>query len=92
MSELLQREKVRFSSGRTDCAAWHYPGTNGACVVMAGGMGVNKEPGTDRFATAIPRLWVRRPRLRLQAPWGERRAAAPGRPHQRAAFRLAGST
>jgi uncharacterized protein len=50
MKKLLQREKVHFSSGNTDCAAWHYPGTNGACVVMTGGMGVNKEPGTDRFA------------------------------------------
>ena len=50
MSDLLQREKVRFSSANTDCAAWHYPGTNRACVVMAGGMGVNKEPGMDRFA------------------------------------------
>ena len=31
-------------------AAWHYPGTNGACVVMAGGLAVTKEPGTDPFA------------------------------------------
>ncbi|AKU17623.1 alpha/beta hydrolase [Luteipulveratus mongoliensis] len=45
-----QREKVRFISGGIECAAWHYPGTNGACVVMAGGGGVPKEPGTDRFA------------------------------------------
>jgi len=30
--------------------AWHYPGTNGACVIMAGGFGVTKEPGTDLFA------------------------------------------
>jgi hypothetical protein len=50
MREFVQREKVRFASGNTDCAAWHYPGTNGACVIMTGGMGVNKEPGTDRFA------------------------------------------
>ncbi|MGW5360555.1 alpha/beta hydrolase [Actinopolymorpha pittospori] len=46
----VAREKVRFASGGTECAAWHYPGTNGACVVMAGGGGVNKEPGTDPFA------------------------------------------
>lgn len=46
----VQREKVRFTSGGTACAAWHYPGTNGACVVMAGGFAVTKEPATDRFA------------------------------------------
>jgi uncharacterized protein len=44
------RESVRFASGDTTCAAGHYPGTNGACVVMAAGMAVTKEPGTDRFA------------------------------------------
>jgi uncharacterized protein len=46
----VEREKVRFGSGDTECAAWHYPGTNGACVIMAGGFAVTKEPGTDRFA------------------------------------------
>ncbi|WP_328608597.1 alpha/beta hydrolase [Amycolatopsis sp. NBC_00345] len=46
----MQREKVRFDSGGTECAAWHYPGTNGACLVMAGGFAVTKEPGTDLFA------------------------------------------
>src|SRR5690349_17757252 len=44
------RNKVRFPSGDTTCAAWHYPGQNGGCVVMAGGTGVTKEPATDRFA------------------------------------------
>jgi pimeloyl-ACP methyl ester carboxylesterase len=44
------REKVRFVSGDTECAAWHYPGTNGGCVIMAGGFAVTKEPGTDPFA------------------------------------------
>jgi pimeloyl-ACP methyl ester carboxylesterase len=44
------REKVRFVSGDAECAAWHYPGTNGGCVVMAGGFGVTKEPATDLFA------------------------------------------
>ncbi len=44
------RVKVYFLSGGTLCAAWHYPGTNRACVVMAGGFAVTKEPGTDRFA------------------------------------------
>jgi uncharacterized protein len=46
----IQRQKVRFSSGGTECAAWHYAGTNGACVVMAAGGAVTKEPGTDAFA------------------------------------------
>jgi uncharacterized protein len=44
------RLKVRFESGGTQCAAWHYPGTSGACVIMTGGFAVSKEPGTDRFA------------------------------------------
>jgi pimeloyl-ACP methyl ester carboxylesterase len=44
----MQRETVRFGSG--ECAGWHYPGTNGGCVIMAGGAAVTKEPGTDRFA------------------------------------------
>ncbi|MEU9211352.1 hypothetical protein AB0D27_26310 [Streptomyces sp. NPDC048415] len=46
----MDREKVRFASGGTECAAWHYPGTNGVCVIMAGGFTVAKEPGTDLFA------------------------------------------
>jgi fermentation-respiration switch protein FrsA (DUF1100 family) len=45
-----QRERITFHSGTEDCAAWHYRGSNGACVVMAGGAGVTKEPATDRFA------------------------------------------
>jgi uncharacterized protein len=48
--ETSDREKVRFDSAGTQCAAWHYPGTTGACVIMAGGFAVTKEPGTDRFA------------------------------------------
>jgi fermentation-respiration switch protein FrsA (DUF1100 family) len=47
----VEREKVRFASGGEECAAWHYPGNNGACVVMAGGFGVTKEPATDLFAS-----------------------------------------
>src|SRR5579859_7008992 len=46
----VERGKVRFVSGDTECTAWHYPGTNGACVIMTGGGGVTKEPGTDLFA------------------------------------------
>jgi pimeloyl-ACP methyl ester carboxylesterase len=46
----VEREQVWFDSGGTSCAAWLYPGSNGACVVMAGGMAVTRGPGTDRFA------------------------------------------
>ncbi|MFB4304336.1 alpha/beta hydrolase [Actinomadura sp. NTSP31] len=46
----VEREKIRFASGDAECAAWHYPGTNGACVIMAGGFAVTKGPGTDPFA------------------------------------------
>jgi uncharacterized protein len=44
------RQKVRFPSGGTECAAWFYAGTNGGCVIMTGGLAVTKEPGTDLFA------------------------------------------
>lgn len=46
----VERHKVQFASGQTTCAAWHYPGSNGGCVVMAGGFAVTMGPGTDRFA------------------------------------------
>jgi pimeloyl-ACP methyl ester carboxylesterase len=46
----MERQKVFFVSGDAQCAAWHYPGTNGACVIMTGGLAVTKEPGTDVFA------------------------------------------
>jgi pimeloyl-ACP methyl ester carboxylesterase len=48
--DMARRSKVEFPSGRGRCSAWSYPGTNGACVVLASGGGVPKEPGTDRFA------------------------------------------
>ncbi len=51
MGASVERDKVRFRSGDTECVAWHYPGRNGACVIMAGGGAVTKEPGTDLFAT-----------------------------------------
>jgi hypothetical protein len=38
MKEEPIRDKVHFVSDGTTCAAWHYPGSNGACVVMAGGL------------------------------------------------------
>lgn len=46
-----ERQKVTFASGDEVCAAWHYPGRNGACVIMAGAIATTKEPGTDPFAT-----------------------------------------
>jgi uncharacterized protein len=49
-STSVKREMLSFRSGKDMCSAWHYRGTNGACVVMAGGLGMPKEPGTDRFA------------------------------------------
>jgi fermentation-respiration switch protein FrsA (DUF1100 family) len=50
MNASTRRAKVHFASGDALCAAWHYRGTNGACVIMAGGLAVTKEPGTDLFA------------------------------------------
>ena len=50
MRVFAEREKVHFTSAGTECAAWHYPGTSGACVIMAGGFAVTKEAGTDLFA------------------------------------------
>lgn len=55
MTKEMVREKVHFASGGDDCAAWHYRGTNGACVVMAGGFAVTKEAGTDAFAARFRR-------------------------------------
>ena len=52
-----RRERMAFRSGADDCAAWHYRGSNGACVVMAGGAGVTKEPATDRFAARADSLF-----------------------------------
>ena len=54
MQEYGVREKVRFAIADTEFVAWHYPGTNGGCLIMAGGFGVTKEPGTDLFAK---RFW-----------------------------------
>ena len=44
------RQKIHFTSEDIEYAGWFHPGTNGACVIMAGGFAVTKEPGTDRFA------------------------------------------
>jgi pimeloyl-ACP methyl ester carboxylesterase len=50
MLVLADRRAVPVPSGELDLAAYHYAGTNGACVVMGSGLAVTKEPGTDRFA------------------------------------------
>ncbi|RAJ47204.1 serine aminopeptidase S33 family [Kitasatospora sp. SolWspMP-SS2h] len=55
MPEIRPRTEVRFASGTTTCAAWHYPGSNGGCVVMAGGTSVTRGPATDRFAARFHR-------------------------------------
>ena len=44
------RAAVSFTVDGARLAAWHYPGTDGTCVVMAGGFAVTKEPATDLFA------------------------------------------
>jgi uncharacterized protein len=49
-----ERYDVRFVSGDAECAAWHYgPGSTGACVVMAHGLGAIKELGLDPYARAF---------------------------------------
>jgi pimeloyl-ACP methyl ester carboxylesterase len=58
------REGISFRSGADDCAAWHYQGSNGACVVMAGGAGVTKEPATEPVCCPLPCRRVQRARLR----------------------------
>jgi uncharacterized protein len=50
MNGSAPRQKVHFTSANTTCAAWHHPGVNGGCVIMAGGLAVTKEPAGDRFA------------------------------------------
>jgi pimeloyl-ACP methyl ester carboxylesterase len=50
MATVTERRKVHFTSAGVSCAAWHYPGDNGGCVVMAPGLAVTKEPGTDPLA------------------------------------------
>ncbi|MET0762154.1 MAG: alpha/beta fold hydrolase [Thermoleophilaceae bacterium] len=52
---MVDREAQRFTSGGEECAAWHYPTSNGAMVVMGVGLGVTKEVGTDRFAARFAR-------------------------------------
>ena len=48
-----RRQEVHFPSDKERLAAWHYPGENGACIVMAPGYAVTKEAGTDRYAHAF---------------------------------------
>ncbi|ORV26184.1 alpha/beta hydrolase [Mycolicibacterium conceptionense] len=53
MPTTTQRHKVTFDSSGETCAAWHYPGRNGGCVVMAAGLAVIKEAGTDQIASVL---------------------------------------
>ncbi|MFC1406760.1 MULTISPECIES: alpha/beta hydrolase [Streptacidiphilus] len=46
----VRPQKVSFASGGVECAALHHPGTNGGCVIMAGGTSVTKEPASELFA------------------------------------------
>ena len=48
--ESVVRQRIRFDSDGVGCAGWHYPGSNGGCVVMSGGLAVTTGPGCDRFA------------------------------------------
>jgi uncharacterized protein len=52
---LPSRDRVHFNVDGLSCAAWHYRGSNGVCVVMAGGLAMPKEPGTDLFAARFHR-------------------------------------
>jgi len=47
------RRELRFRVACQEVAAWHYPGEDGSCVVMAGGFAVTKEPATDLFAARL---------------------------------------
>ncbi len=51
----MDRQKVFFESAGMRCAAWHYQGDNSACIVMAAGLGVPKEPGTNLLAQRFHR-------------------------------------
>ncbi|MFG2408984.1 alpha/beta hydrolase [Streptomyces brevispora] len=77
MRTSAERRKVRFTAGDTECAAWHCAGTNGGCVIMAGGGGVTKEPGTDPFAARFHAAGF------TVLAFGYRRLGeSGGRPHQ----------
>lgn len=54
-TERVARRHIAFDSRGERCEAWFYPGSNGGCLVMAAGLAVTKEPGTDRIATAVNR-------------------------------------
>ena len=52
MGEYGERSKVHFEVRGTQCAAWHYPGTNGGCVIMTGGF--NKQVFSTFTGRATP--------------------------------------
>lgn len=82
-----ERTEVTFASGGDSCSAWHYPGSNGACVVMATGAAITKEPGADRFAARFQAAGFTVLFLRLSPLWCERRNISPGAATARAGGR-----
>ncbi|MFJ1602199.1 alpha/beta hydrolase [Streptomyces sp. NPDC088253] len=76
-----EREKFRFSRGGSECAAWHCPGSDGSCVITAGGFAVTKEPGTDLFARRFHDAGFGVPAFECRG-FGE----SGGRPRQVASF------
>ena len=46
MREPAERPKVPSAIGGAECAAYYYPGTSGACVILTRGFALTKEPGT----------------------------------------------
>ncbi len=52
---MVRRRKVSFESAGVRCVAWHYQDDNAACIVMAAGLGVPKDPGTSLLAERFNR-------------------------------------
>jgi hypothetical protein len=66
MRSIPEREHVRFDIAGTECAAWHYPGTTGACVIMAGGFAVTNKRARHRpVRPPVPPARLLGARLRL---------------------------
>lgn len=49
----MTRKDVTFTSGGDKIAAWLYPGTSDACIVMAHGFSLTRHDGLDTYATAL---------------------------------------
>ena len=59
---LMHRQKVMFPSGGTQCAAWHYAGTNGACVINGWRVRCHQEARHRPVRTMLPQGRVLRAR------------------------------